>query len=225
MPPFICSWNRSTMNGGYIPPFGMFRRRDRAKTHGAKHCGGRGAAAFFLSFLGHQEIYPSDGGASIEASAPAHRLDEFPPGFSAAGWSPPLPPSASPAASEYAVNPPCRSITFKRTERCVLTICLSRGGKRTQSLVAQYVVTLAVTNPVQPIKTVISLSSTGLSFLYQSGWAAPLPQPQSFTVSADGLLLSVTTSGGNWLSATPTGGTPLTVTVSVNPVGLAPGEY
>src|SRR5436305_9235726 len=82
----------------------------------------------------HQEIYPSDGGASIEAGAPAHRLDEFPTGYSSAGWSPPLPTSASPAASEYAVNPPCRSITFKRTERCVLSICLSRGGKRMRTL-------------------------------------------------------------------------------------------
>ena len=31
-----------------------------------------------MSFLSHQEIYPSDGNAGIGAEVPAHRLDEFP---------------------------------------------------------------------------------------------------------------------------------------------------
>lgn len=37
------------------------------------------------SFIRNREIYPTDGGASIEASAPAHRLDEFPAGSSSSG--------------------------------------------------------------------------------------------------------------------------------------------
>jgi hypothetical protein len=84
-----------------------------------------------MSFPRHREIFPSDGGAGFATGTPAHRLDEFPAGYSLAGWSPPAPASASPAGSEYAVHPPCWSTTFQRTARCVLTICLTRGGKRT----------------------------------------------------------------------------------------------
>jgi hypothetical protein len=43
-----------------------------------------------MSFPRHREIFPSDGGASPAANAPAHRLDEFPAGYSSAGWSPPV---------------------------------------------------------------------------------------------------------------------------------------
>src|SRR5712692_11196230 len=51
-----------------------------------------------MSFLRHQEIYPSDGGLSLASQAPAHRLDEFPAGYSSAGCSPAVPASASPAS-------------------------------------------------------------------------------------------------------------------------------
>ena len=60
----------------------------------------RGAS---MSFFRHAEIYrpmwdtsrPSLGATT--AAAPTHRLDEFPAGYSSAGWSPPEPASASPA--------------------------------------------------------------------------------------------------------------------------------
>ena len=81
-----------------------------------------------MSFLRHKEIYPFDGGAGLAAGAPAHRLDEFPAGYSLAGWSPPLPASASPTASEYEAQPPRWSTDFQRTAKCVLTICVSSGG-------------------------------------------------------------------------------------------------
>ena len=56
-----------------------------------------------MSFFRHEEIYrpmwdtskPSLGATT--AAAPTHRLDEFPTGYSSAGWSPPEPASASPA--------------------------------------------------------------------------------------------------------------------------------
>ena len=83
-----------------------------------------------MSFLRHREIYPSDGGAIALDHAPAHRLDEFPVGYSLAGCAPALPASASPTASEYAVQSSCRSTVFQRTANSVLTICVSRGGKR-----------------------------------------------------------------------------------------------
>src|ERR1035437_5511493 len=82
-----------------------------------------------MSFLRHREIYPSDGGASRKAGAPAHRLDEFPTGYSLAGWSPPEPASASPAGFQYAVQSSCRSRDFQRTANSVLTVCVSPGGK------------------------------------------------------------------------------------------------
>jgi putative transposase len=55
-----------------------------------------------MSFFRHREIYRSDGkrkknGKPAETGSPAHRLDESPAGYSSAGWSPPLPASASPA--------------------------------------------------------------------------------------------------------------------------------
>src|ERR1700689_5865690 len=87
-----------------------------------------------MSFRRHGEIFPSDGGASPAANASAHRLDEFPAGYSSAGWSPPEPTSASPAGHQYAVMSSCRSRTFHRTVNCVLTVCVSRGGKRKNKL-------------------------------------------------------------------------------------------
>jgi hypothetical protein len=83
-----------------------------------------------MSFLRHREIYPSDGNASIVAGAPAHRLDEFPAGYSSAGCAPALPASASPAGSDNSVKSSCRSIVFHRAANSVLTGCLSSGGKR-----------------------------------------------------------------------------------------------
>ena len=52
-----------------------------------------------MSFWRHAEIYPSDGGQTLGAQPPAHRLDEFPAGYSSAGCSPAEPASASPATS------------------------------------------------------------------------------------------------------------------------------
>ncbi len=75
------------------------------------------------------------------------------------------------------------------------------------------------------------LSQTGLSFNTASGAAAQTvavatasSTPIAFTVAAS------TVSGGNWLAVTPTIGTasvngPVDLTVSVSPVGLAPGAY
>jgi hypothetical protein len=78
-----------------------------------------------------REIYPSDGDASVVAGIPAHRLDEFPAGYSSAGCSPALSASASPTGSDYGVKSSCWSIAFQRPANSVLTGCLSSGGKRT----------------------------------------------------------------------------------------------
>jgi hypothetical protein len=82
-----------------------------------------------MSFFRHREIYPSEGSACLAADAPAHRLDEFPADYSLPGWSPPEPASASPAGNQYAVQSSCWSSTFQRMANCVLTVCVSPGGK------------------------------------------------------------------------------------------------
>src|SRR5688572_26087955 len=87
-----------------------------------------------MSFIRHGEIYQPMRRRQCRRRPRTHRMDEFPADYSLAGWSPPEPASASPAACEYAAYPPRRSIDFQRTTRCVLTICLSRGGKRTARL-------------------------------------------------------------------------------------------
>ncbi len=59
-----------------------------------------------LSFFRHEEIYRPMWDSSwrslgaTTAAAPTHRLDEFPAGYSSAGWSPPEPASASPAEND-----------------------------------------------------------------------------------------------------------------------------
>ena len=112
--------------GAGLPAAGRVRTKPADQQQG-----GRCAAAFFMSFPRHREIYPSDGGAKPNAAdAPAHRLDEFPAGYSLAGCSPAEPASASPAGHQYAVQSSCRSRIFQRTANSVLTVCVSRGGKR-----------------------------------------------------------------------------------------------
>jgi uncharacterized protein (TIGR03437 family) len=81
----------------------------------------------------------------------------------------------------------------------------------------------------------IQLSSSGFRFQTVSGGAAPPPQSITVLNSGSGALnFTVTTStvsgGQGWLVASPTSGradanSPATVTVSINPAGLAPGDY
>ena len=66
---------------------------------------------------------------ATEGTRPAHRLDESPADYSSVGWSPPEPTSASPAEYDCAVTWSCRSRSFHRTANCVLTVCVSPGGK------------------------------------------------------------------------------------------------
>src|SRR5258708_20652170 len=80
-----------------------------------------------MSFLRHPEIFPSDGGANLADNAPAHRLDEFPVGYSLAGCAPAEPAAASPTDHHFARSLFRRTMSFHRTACCGLTGCLSRG--------------------------------------------------------------------------------------------------
>jgi hypothetical protein len=73
---------------------------------------------------------------------------------------------------------------------------------------------------------VLTATPTTLSFNYQIGAATPAAQPISISSSGAALSFTTTASGGTWLSATPASGTtPGTVSVAVNPTGLAAGTY
>jgi uncharacterized protein (TIGR03437 family) len=97
------------------------------------------------------------------------------------------------------------------------TVTLTTAG----GVVTQISVTFTVAIPSGPVT--ISLST--LAFGYTQSGALPAAQSlqitgsQSFTASAS-------TSGGTWLAVTPSSGTGnVSLSVSVNPAGLAPGVY
>jgi hypothetical protein len=70
----------------------------------------------------------------------------------------------------------------------------------------------------------LSASPTSLSFTYQIGGSAPLAQLVSLTSGGSALNYTTATSA-TWLSAPPSGTTPGSVSVSVNPTGLAAGTF
>src|SRR6266852_2317975 len=86
-----------------------------------------------MSFLRHLEIYPSDGDATRVSRVPAHRLDEFPAGYSSAGCSPAEPASASPTEDHFALWAIRSTILFQRAVNCVLTVCVTPGGRRSST--------------------------------------------------------------------------------------------
>ena len=82
-------------------------------------------------------------------------------------------------------------------------------------------VTLTVTSATTPTLTVSPLS---LSFTYQTGGSTPAAQP--VTLSSSSALNYTAVSSAAWLNATPaSGATPASLSVSVNPSGLAVGNY
>ncbi|MGA2593261.1 MAG: hypothetical protein ABSH32_25370, partial [Bryobacteraceae bacterium] len=96
-------------------------------------------------------------------------------------------------------------------------IAISAVGSPSPSLVVP--VTLTVSALLQ-----LTATPASLSFDYQIG--GQVPAAQSFTLSTNDTTVGLTlTSPGNWLVASFTAGTPDTVLVTVNPVGLGPGTY
>ena len=74
----------------------------------------------------------------------------------------------------------------------------------------------------------ITAAPASLSFAYTIGAATPATQTLSVTATGTAAFTASasTTSGGPWLSVSPSTGTaPATLTVSVNPTGLAGGAY
>ena len=110
-----------------LPAAGRVRSQPRRTTEG-----GRCAAAFCMSFLkasGNLSIRCEfDRSGNGATPPPAHRLDEFPAGYSSAGCSPAGPASASPAEHQYALKSSCRSSIFSSNgQQCLNCLCQPRG--------------------------------------------------------------------------------------------------
>ena len=90
-----------------------------------------------MSFPRHEGIFRSDGLGSCRSvarserlHAPTHRLDEFPTGYSSAGWSPPEPASASPAEQKFTMKAAPQPSLFRRMGKPCLAGCLTVGVHR-----------------------------------------------------------------------------------------------
>jgi uncharacterized protein (TIGR03437 family) len=104
------------------------------------------------------------------------------------------------------------------------TITISAPGAATTSVAVP--VTLQVGDP----PGTLTASTASLNFSYVTGGAAPSAQPVVLMTSGGALTASIAVSGGSWLKAAPSGsialvGLPGTVSVTVDPTGLAPGAY
>jgi len=161
---------------------------------------------------------------SIEVTAGTGQTSGAAIGFSATA-------ATNKGGNWLSVSPPAA------TTPATLTISIDSGGLAigtypgtitvapTAGAVQLVTVTLNVINP-----QVLSAAPAPVAFTYAEG--APAPASQTVTVSSGtGPVLSLstavaTTDKGNWLSVSPTGGTtPLALSVSVNPAGLAPNTY
>jgi len=105
----------------------------------------------------------------------------------------------------------------------------SPGGSTSGNGIYQSTFTVAAATVTPPAAT-ISASPTSLSFKYQIGGTTPAAQTVSVASSGTALnftTAAATTTGGSWLSATPASGstTSGSVSVAVNPSGLAAGTY
>ena len=101
-----------------------------------------------MSFPRHEGIFRSDGRGSCRSGArserlhaPTHRLDEFPTGYSSAGWSPPEPASASPAEQKFTMKAAPQPSLFQRMGKPCLAGCLTTGVHPRPIVVAQSIKT------------------------------------------------------------------------------------
>jgi uncharacterized protein (TIGR03437 family) len=102
-----------------------------------------------------------------------------------------------------------------------ITVASGLATNSPQSLTVNLTVT-------QGTAAALSVSPSSLVFEAIPGGPAPNPQTISVSTSTSGVnftATAATSSGGNWLSVTPSGTTPGTATVTANSSGLAAGSY
>ena len=125
----------------------------------------------------------------------------------------------TPATVQVAVNPTGLAVgTFSGS---VTITSAGAGGSP---------ITIPVTLSVVTPQTLTVTPSTLPAFIYTLGQAIPAGQTLQVQTGGTATPFSVTTQttngGSTWLAATPvSGNTPASITVSVNPAGLAPGTY
>ena len=88
--------------------------------------------------------------------------------------------------------------------------------------------TVVANTTVMPAATVLptlNLSPTSVTFNYQMGGSAPVAQNVATSSSTSTAIMYTATSSAAWLTTTPSGTTPGTLALSVNPTGLAAGTY
>ena len=83
--------------------------------------------------------------------------------------------------------------------------------------------TIPVTLTISP--PALTVSPNSLVFTYIQGGTIPTPQMLSVGSTGAALSFTVNTSGGTWLTATGSGNTPGSVSVSVNTTSLSGGTY
>jgi len=133
-----------------------------------------------------------------------------------ATWLTATPSGNTPGTAAVSVNP---SALAAGTYTGTVTITAS-GASNSPKTVA---ITLTVTAPA--VLPTLSTSPASLSFSYQIGGSTPSAQPVSVTSSGNAVSFTAAAST-TWLGVTPSSGsTGSSVSVSVNPSGLAAGTY
>ena len=129
-------------------------------------------------------------------------------------WLSVTPATSAPAILQVTVNPgllPSGTGTYNGN------VIVKGVGSPATSLQ----IPVTVTSAAAPQLTATPAS---LTFTYQVGGSAPAAQ--SFALSGNVPLNFTATSPGNWITLNPqSGATPASVLVTVNPAGLAPGQY
>src|SRR6478752_1027182 len=91
-----------------------------------------------MSFFRHREIFRSDVIRSVRERrnrrSPAHRLDEFPVGYSSASCTPAELASASPTGIHSATRTRRWQRGFQPTSNSVLTFCVTSGDNPNHSV-------------------------------------------------------------------------------------------
>ena len=102
------------------------------------------------------------------------------------------------------------------------------GGDYTATIevAAQGAGPLSIPVTLSVLPYVLNVSPSALNFTSVIGDVAPPAQTLSLTSTGGALDYTIIAAGASWVSFTPSGGkTPGTMTVSVNPAGLAAGKY
>jgi hypothetical protein len=91
-----------------------------------------------MSFFRHREIFQPDVirliGERPSSRSPAHRLDEFPVGYSSASCTPAALASASPTGIHSAIQACRRQRSFQPMANSALTFCVTPGDNRKMTL-------------------------------------------------------------------------------------------